>query len=289
MSSPGPLGSRPTQILLAAAIAAAAIGFFVGIDDGVPRSEIENAFEPQPSSRQSEEGEDASAAVTYEQLGALGPAALGGNRYTVADLGVPEVDLSKEVAIDASAKPATLADRALRRAYDGAPPTIPHDVDQMTAGSCVACHATALRVGENSAPLIPHAYYANCQQCHVVESSLFDSRPLATSRFVGLPAPKEGARAWKGAPPTIPHATWMRENCRACHGPTGSLGLRTSHPGRANCLQCHARSASMDPYEPTIAALLYKPPAALLQAVGPPRTEESHSNDIGDGATGTSQ
>ena len=30
-----------------------------------------------------------------------------------------------------------------------------------------------------------------------------------------------------------------KENCLACHGPRGHPFLRTSHPERTNCTQCH--------------------------------------------------
>jgi cytochrome c-type protein NapB len=55
-----------------------------------------------------------------------------------------------------------------------------------------------------------------------------------------------GVRAYTGAPPEIPHSTWMRETCLACHGGTGAEGLRTRHPQRQSCTQCHAPSAGLN-------------------------------------------
>jgi hypothetical protein len=47
-----------------------------------------------------------------------------------------------------------------------------------------------------------------------------------------------------GSPPPIPHALQMRENCRACHaGPGAVSGLRTTHPERVTCRQCHGLAA----------------------------------------------
>jgi cytochrome c-type protein NapB len=47
-----------------------------------------------------------------------------------------------------------------------------------------------------------------------------------------------------GSPPPIPHALQMRENCRACHaGPGAVAELRTTHPERVTCRQCHALGA----------------------------------------------
>ena len=34
------------------------------------------------------------------------------------------------------------AERASRRAFDGAPPVVPHAIDQMSAASCLACHSS---------------------------------------------------------------------------------------------------------------------------------------------------
>jgi hypothetical protein len=56
-------------------------------------------------------------------------------------------------------------------------------------------------------------------------------------------------RAYDGAPPTIPHHTWMRENCTSCHGLVTRPGTRTTHPWLTNCTQCHAPSAALDRVE----------------------------------------
>ncbi len=51
----------------------------------------------------------------------------------------------------------------LPRAYEGAPPLIPHDVEARK-GICLACHGT----GEGGAPLTPHPTRTHfCLQCHV--------------------------------------------------------------------------------------------------------------------------
>jgi cytochrome c-type protein NapB len=93
-----------------------------------------------------------------------------------------------------------------------------------------------------------HARSDSCLQCHVVAIDPRAGTPVTPeveTAFEGAWAPG-GARAWPGAPPTIPHATRMRERCDACHGPYGALGLRSTHPWRASCRQCHAASAELD-------------------------------------------
>lgn len=70
--------------------------------------------------------------------------------------------------------------------------------------------------------------------------------PLSSNSFVGEQPVFPGARAWPGAPPTIPHTTFMRINCASCHGVAGALGMRSTHPFRDSCTQCHAPSATRD-------------------------------------------
>lgn len=151
------------------------------------------------------------------------------------------------VAPTQAEKRVSLAARSARRAYNGAPPTIPHAVDARSADSCLSCHRTGLAIGDRVARTLPHPEYAQCTQCHV--PALPELGPVELSigsEFVGLPAPLGGSRAWDGAPPTIPHSTRMRDNCLSCHGPKGEQGLRTSHPERSSCTQCHAPSAQLD-------------------------------------------
>ena len=69
------------------------------------------------------------------------------------------------------------------------------------------------------------------------------------AEFAGEQTTPAGARAYEGAPPTIPHRTLMRENCMSCHGEGGTSAIRTSHPDRQSCTQCHATDASYDQRE----------------------------------------
>jgi cytochrome c-type protein NapB len=135
-------------------------------------------------------------------------------------------------------------DRAARRAFDGAPPVIPHPVRASGAAECLACHAQGFALGGRRASPVPHAAYASCTQCHVTDSASFtrlDANPAARveSRWQGLASPTSAAIAYEGAPPAVPHSTWMRERCESCHGPEGRAALRTPHPERRSCLQCH--------------------------------------------------
>ncbi|MFO0546799.1 MAG: nitrate reductase cytochrome c-type subunit [Polyangiaceae bacterium] len=140
--------------------------------------------------------------------------------------------------------------RRARRAYDGAPPTIPHRIEQLEHPDCLACHESGVRVGELTAPMMSHRELPNCVQCHVVADDPLPFRQAnglgVTNSFVGLTSPGSGTRAYSGSPPTIPHKTTMREKCESCHGVLGAFGLRTPHPDRQNCQQCHVGSRELD-------------------------------------------
>lgn len=149
-----------------------------------------------------------------------------------------------------------IADHLEHRAWDGAPPMIPHPIRDDGPLECLACHGAGLVVEDRIAPIPSHERMTNCTQCHVVTDQRFGGLPTegalehaqqvgGLNRFGGFAWPARGTRAWVGAPPTIPHPTEMRTECVSCHGATGHPGLRTSHPQRAACLQCHALDASL--------------------------------------------
>ena len=140
-----------------------------------------------------------------------------------------------------------LSVRAELRAFNGAPPTVPHEIEQISPADCLRCHGDSPEADEKGAPKLPHAFLANCTQCHVEEESeyLFGQEP-APNTFAGVASPRGGSRAFVGAPPLVPHSTLMRSNCLSCHGTFGLAGLQTSHPERLGCLQCHGVSATMN-------------------------------------------
>jgi cytochrome c-type protein NapB len=84
------------------------------------------------------------------------------------------------------------AARAKRRAYDGAPPTVPHAVMQRGL-DCVACHTEGAVIAGKAAPPMLHEARPSCTQCHVPSD---DPRPIETppplvaNDFVGL-SPRE--------------------------------------------------------------------------------------------------
>ena len=137
--------------------------------------------------------------------------------------------------------------RAERRLFDGAPPVIPH---QNLGAECTSCHTMeGIAVeGIGFAPPSPHAMttgmslISRCQQCHVFQPG---TTPFVDNEFAGLRQDlRQGRRLNPLAPPVIPHKTFMRENCLACHsGPAAREEIRTPHPERARCRQCHVEQA----------------------------------------------
>lgn len=157
----------------------------------------------------------------------------------------------RPVTFSAPLKPAERSDLAVRdlatyygrRVYAGSPPVIPHEVDPETERTqgCNACHETGGFVPRFNAyaPLTPHPEYENCLQCHA--KAVPAVAPFVASQWESVRAPRLQRAALPGSPPPIPHTLQLRENCRACHaGPSVPLEIRTTHPERLNCVQCHA-------------------------------------------------
>ncbi|MFY0686012.1 MAG: hypothetical protein JXQ90_02545 [Cyclobacteriaceae bacterium] len=151
----------------------------------------------------------------------------------------------KEVSFIPSER--TLDEYYERRAYPGAPPTIPHaviDEKGMGGKDCLQCHQSGGYVAQFKAyaPVTPHANFMNCRQCHVPTKMLSEFRK---SNFSPADRPTLGQKALLSSPPKIPHGLQMRENCLACHAsPSAPKEIRVSHPERVNCRQCHAAPQS---------------------------------------------
>jgi nitrate reductase cytochrome c-type subunit len=130
-----------------------------------------------------------------------------------------------------------------RRAFHGAPPTIPHAVVNKKGKKmkCLSCHKKDRYVPKFKAyvPLSPHKEFKSCQQCHVVankKNGLF----AKGINWESYNPPKTNRSELPGAPMTIPHSFQMRESCHKCHaGPSALKEIRTKHPERLNCRQCH--------------------------------------------------
>lgn len=165
-----------------------------------------------------------------------------------------------------AAHPRRLATVRFLRSYPGAPPRIPHNLEagEFLTLSCKTCHERGGYSQRFAAyvPLTPHPERGICLQCHVgVDSVIGVAAPSPDpnrrcSLCHGLEggAPRASASltwpttVWPAlpslsrgeSPPPIPHDLQFRENCLTCHaGPAAVDEIRTTHPGQANCRQCH--------------------------------------------------
>lgn len=144
-----------------------------------------------------------------------------------------------------------LAEYYDRRAYQGAPPTVPHPVESESLGgnSCLQCHATGDYVPKYDAytPIVPHPELLSCNQCHVPVNT---TDLFTESDWQTLGEPTLGETVLLGSPPPIPHTLQLREDCLSCHaGPAAPVELRFDHPERINCVQCHVAIETEEEWE----------------------------------------
>jgi cytochrome c-type protein NapB len=240
-------------------ISVTVVGYFTGLQAPMSRGGFAESSSPLVVATTDSAAAPGKAGVVpataYSQMAELMRTRSAGQRSRLTDLKPFVVSVpASEAEYLSTASPITLADknfalaaRALNRAFNGAPPTVPHPVDQVSSQSCMACHGEGFATSTLRASKMSHQYLDNCTQCHVEQNPRhMTAQEFRESTFVGLPAPTEGPRAYPGAPPQIPHTTWMRVDCLSCHGTASTFGIRTTHPWRDNCLQCHAPSSELD-------------------------------------------
>jgi len=272
-------GKKLALLAMLAAVGASVSGYFMGL-----RQAIRPPDGPPLWSSSAEDGmsEHVSAptAPSYEMLAQRLHHRNAGWGTRLADLTPAPPAHEAPAPLSDEARAALHEQRATSRAFDGAPPTVPHPIDQRHAASCLACHGQPTVIGATLVAQISHPTYSQCLQCHAASGPgpgwTSPARPpalrLPDNDFTGAPAAAPIARAHPDAPPVIPHPLWMRENCMSCHGAGGSSAIKPDHGGRQSCLQCHATQATFDqqplaaqphPCPDTQANL----PAALLAAI----------------------
>jgi cytochrome c-type protein NapB len=227
-------------------------GVFMGIRE--TENQGNQRFDPPKSNTIIEsQNEDIPTAPKYGEIPEVTWLANRDWHFTLANLPRATTPEKQPVATEAERK-AAVDRRASLRAYDGAPPVVPHGIDTLSSASCLSCHGkdgNLVIAGKRPAE-ISHPWVTNCTSCHVPADGLRQITAPATERltvenaFIGKRSAGPGTRAYGTAPPTTPHPVWMRQNCMACHGPGREQAIRTSHPERGNCLQCHAPNAAFD-------------------------------------------
>lgn len=243
----GPTPTRRAIPLVAVfGVAVALVGFLLGIAEP---EQVANGSSRTRSAAVTETEYPEAPSYTEMAGASFGP----GQSYTSSLSGLIDrrpgvfdpVRRTQEMKLEA------IADRARTRAFDGAPPVIPHPAGQQTASNCLACHGDGVRIGKRIATKMSHQLFSNCTQCHVETaiSGPFTGTAEAENSFEGLYRAGPGDRVLAGSPPTIPHQTFLREDCTSCHGLVARPGLRTTHPWLSHCTQCHAPSAELDQAE----------------------------------------
>ena len=248
-----PTAPTKTHTVKVTAIAAAILvtlsvsGYFMGLNSNTSRISLGRSVETpnlEADQRASAPGTDFRIASRYIDVDRSKDGANSGWTNVLTSLKTASTS-GPPANVTAAERQTAIADRMQRRAYDGAPPVVPHPITQDSVASCLSCHSHGLQIRDRMATRISHAHFTNCTQCHVPsqgagiplkETSLLQA--LTTNDFSGS-TPRKGTRAWTGAPPTIPHPTTMRSDCASCHGSTGLYGLRTPHLDRQACTQCH--------------------------------------------------
>lgn len=142
--------------------------------------------------------------------------------------------------------------RAALRAYDGAPPVIPHAPSGV---ACTSCHnEQGMEVPSlGFAPPSPHAVTAatsalgRCEMCHVYTVG---KDKFKENGFTGLAQDMRKGQRWSEfSPPVIPHQVLLRERCQSCHlGKAARAEIKTPHPERERCTQCHVAKVSTDTF-----------------------------------------
>jgi hypothetical protein len=117
-------------------------------------------------SRQTEEG--VVPAAHYSEMAATSRTDQGQTQLTSLK---STVEPLAEFKITLEDKLMALEQRGRNRAFNGAPPTVPHSIDQQTDAACVACHQTGAVASTIRIPRMSHQFLTNCTQCHVESHS----------------------------------------------------------------------------------------------------------------------
>ena len=153
-------------------------------------------------------------------------------------IGLRKVDLlSEEKAAPDETKYGTaqpMSGYKIERAYQNAPPMIPHDVEGMLEitpqnNMCIGCHDVSVAESMTATP-IPKSHYIDFRPKHKLEGDNFVKSTDDMKNEVSI-KPIE----------VISHA---RFNCTACHAPQSTGGLAVENTFKANYTRKDGKSKS---------------------------------------------
>jgi cytochrome c-type protein NapB len=143
-------------------------------------------------------------------------------------IGLRKVDLlSEEKATPTETKYGTSAPMSgykIERAYQNAPPMIPHDVEGMLDitpdnNMCIGCHEASVAPSMNAIP-IPKSHYTDFRPKHKLEGDTFTKTTDVMKNEVSIKP--------------IENISSARFNCTACHAPQSTGGLAVENTFKAN-------------------------------------------------------
>ena len=152
------------------------------------------------------------------------------NTKTIDDdsIGLRKVELlSEDKAAPSETKYGTSAPMSgykIERAYQNAPPMIPHDVEGMLEitpdnNACISCHEAAVAPSMNATP-IPKSHYTDFRPKHKLEGDTFTKTTDNMKNEVSIKP--------------IDNISSARFNCTACHAPQSTGGLAVENTFKAN-------------------------------------------------------
>lgn len=261
-------------------------GYFIGLTSPMTASvDSDDDASPLIAVQESDDEKSADSADGRFTIPASSYAEIADRATSGNDSWTTRLTMLKEVPYDPHANTSrseaemheSLQTRQNLRAFAGAPPTVPHTINQQSSRACLACHGEGIKTKSLRAAKMSHQFLENCTQCHVEQTSpnatVSQSVLFRENSFEGRPEQALGERASENAPPVIPHSTWMRSDCLSCHGRSAHPGMRTTHAWRQNCTQCHAGSPSLDQIE--IPKARFLPPLEIQIPIQNPRQQDT--------------
>jgi cytochrome c-type protein NapB len=133
---------------LISVIAFAVVGYFVGILDGVPQVDAapvaESLLPEHAKAADSDRSTATIPAVSYGQMRRRVTGPTGNWQQSLQQIPQPQIDLFAEIKPSEAEKLVSTQIRASRRAFNGAPPVIPHAVENTSDAACYACHGQGM-------------------------------------------------------------------------------------------------------------------------------------------------